>query len=125
MPRLYSLIVKPSESTPFVPPPEGEYWHLRQAALTADSNPGDFASISFKTSDSPSYSLGTLRHDRVDFMSLDMPLTEYVEFNVKGNVAVHLTGSLISEADELDLDDEDAEMQSKLIVKFSHFLFLL
>lgn len=117
MPRLYSLIVQPSESVPFVPPPEGEIWHLRHAALADEGSDKDSASLTIKTSDSSKVSLGTLRRDRVDFMTLDLALTEYVEFSVKGTAAIHLTGILIPEEEGMDfaLDDEDEDLESTLI----------
>lgn len=107
MPRLYALIVKPSQSIPFVPPPDGQLWYLRHAALAVGGSIGDYATISFKTSDGPEVSLGTLRRDR-DYMNLDLPLGEYVEFKATGNTEVHLTGHLVDDDDLMD-DDEDLE----------------
>jgi len=110
MPRVYSLVVKPSQSTPFVPPPDGEIWYLRHAALADGSSLGQYATLYFKTNDDQEISLGTLRPERMDFMTLDFPLTEYIEFSVKGNAEVHLCGYLVAEDEgEIDLEAEDEE----------------
>ena len=115
MPRLHTLIVKPLDSpTPFVPPPEGEIWHLRRAALGEQSSMTGYARLAIKKSgdDSPWIELGTLRASGVDYMPLELPLHEYVEFRVSGNVNVHLVGTLEPDFEPgMDFGDEDDDAE--------------
>lgn len=122
MSRFYALVVKPgTDPTPFVPPPDGEIWHLRHAAMPGCSSECPirsrhmhYASLFMRTSESPKTFLGTLGSGSMDFMRLDFPLNEYTEFFVEGNSEVHFSGCLASEDGEFNLGEEDAaEMQGR------------
>ena len=98
---------------------------MTHAALAEGPSLINYATLSFKTSDDVWISLGTLQSTGRNFMSLDLPLTEYTEFKATGTSDIHITGTLAAmedndEADvDFDFDEEEdqaaAEQESEKI----------
>lgn len=112
---MYGLVIKPGKPTPYVPPPDGAQFLLRNASLAPEAQ--GRSALTLKTEGTGTdLCLGVLASKGgSSCMALDLMVDEYAEFCAKGNAEIHLVGLMVGDDEDDDDDDDDDDMDSELM----------
>ncbi|KAK9792474.1 hypothetical protein WJX73_001258 [Symbiochloris irregularis] len=113
--------VRPGQTVPFVPPPEGHRLHLSQVTLATWSGgdgPMQKAAVTCKTQDCNALRICTLLEGVHECHNLDLVFDRYTEFEASG-APVHLTGyHMPTHTDDEDEEDfEDMHPQQAAVLR--------